>query len=138
MNVLINCVEMNKSFPTRLVMLSLLSGAAIAAEPSTPSTGRLLLGLIFMVVLIFVGAWLIRRAPQLNSQGVIKVVASTAVGTRERVVLLQVGQQQVLVGVTANQISHLHTLNENVELPVAAPLNFQEALQKVLKSNKST
>ncbi len=118
--------------------LILMSTATLAAEPATPSMGRLLLGLVFMVLLIFVGAWLVRRAPNLHSQGAIKVLASTSVGTRERIVLLQVGSQQVLVGVTAAQITHLQTLNENIDVETSTPMSFHEALQKVLKGSPKT
>jgi len=52
------------------------------------------------------------------------------------VVLLQVGQQQVLVGVTDAQITHLQTLSENIEIPAGSTLSFQDTLQKMLKGNR--
>lgn len=112
--------------------------SVLAAEPATPSVGRLLLGLLFMVALIFIGAWLIRRAPHINAHGAIKVIASTSLGTRERVVLLQVGPHQLLVGVTAHSITPLQTLSENIELPASALPSFQETLNKILKGNRSS
>jgi flagellar protein FliO/FliZ len=121
-----------------VLTLSCFPSMVYAAEPNTPSVGRLLLGLLFMIVLIFVGAWLVRRAPNLHAQGAIKIIASTSVGTRERIVLVQVGEQQVLVGVTAATITHLQTLANNVDLPATAPLNFQETLQTILKGTKAT
>jgi flagellar protein FliO/FliZ len=51
---------------------------------------------------------------------VIKVVASRAVGSKERIVLVDVGQQQLLLGVTAMQIQTLHAFGSPVvEIPDA-------------------
>lgn len=42
----------------------------------------------------------------------IRIVASRAMGSKERIVLVDVGDQQLLLGVTAMQIQTLHTFRE--------------------------
>lgn len=69
-------------------------------------------GLGLVIFLILVSAWLLRRFNQLSlSQGNrLKVLGGLSVGTRERVVLLQVGEKQLLLGVAPGRVETLHVL----------------------------
>jgi flagellar protein FliO/FliZ len=74
------------------------------------------LGLMFVVGLILLAAWLIRRTgalPMMTGQA-IKVVAALSVGAREKVVLVDVGGKQILLGVAPGRISTLQTFDEPV------------------------
>ncbi len=122
----------------------LLALPAMAAEPaaSMSSTGmgaqmtKLLLGLLLVIGLIFLLAWLLRRMQQLNprSNQAIKLISTQALGPRERLVLVQVGSEQVLVGLSAGRITPLHVLKEPVHLPDAEPANpeFAQRLMELL------
>jgi len=117
---------------------------AMAAEPAAnmSSTGmggqmtKLLLGLLLVIGLIFLLAWLLRRMQQLNprSNQAIKLISTQALGPRERLVLVQVGSEQVLVGLSAGRITPLHVLKEPVHLPDAEPANpeFAQRLMELL------
>ncbi|WP_165856675.1 flagellar biosynthetic protein FliO [Marinobacter sp. JSM 1782161] len=94
--------------------------AAEAATSNGPdSLGSLLtlaLGLLAVIALIFGCAWLVKRMNGLsgmNSQA-IKIVSVMSVGARERIVLIEVGGTQILVGITANTIRTLHVFDEPV------------------------
>ncbi|WP_407291399.1 flagellar biosynthetic protein FliO [Stutzerimonas zhaodongensis] len=128
-----------------LTILSLfLAVPAMAAEPATnmSSAGmggqmtKLLLGLLLVIGLIFLLAWLLRRMQQLNprSNQAIKLISTQALGPRERLVLVQVGSEQVLVGLSAGRITPLHVLKEPVHLPDAEPANpeFAQRLMELL------
>jgi len=70
---------------------------------------QLLAGLGVVIAAILLVAWLVRRlgAGSVNN-GKLRVVAGLALGQRERVVLIQVGDEhQVLLGVTPGQIRKL-------------------------------
>lgn len=69
-----------------------------------------LLGIIFM---IFALGWIVRRMGGLRAMGVrdMKVVAALPVGNRERVAVVQVQGKQFLLGITTQQITHLHTFD---------------------------
>ncbi|MCW3150311.1 flagellar biosynthetic protein FliO [Stutzerimonas stutzeri] len=122
----------------------LLALPALAAEPATSMSStdmgaqlsKLLLGLLLVVGLIFLLAWLLRRVQQLNPRGtqVIKLVSSQALGPRERLVLVQVGSEQVLIGLSAGRITPLHVLKEPVHLPDSEPANpeFAQRLMELL------
>ncbi|KJH80984.1 flagellar biosynthetic protein FliO [Pseudomonas sp. KSR10] len=128
-----------------LSFLSLLLALPVmAAEPTTSmsTTGmgtqmtKLLLGLLLVIGLIFLLAWLLRRMQQLNPRGnqAIKLISSHALGPRERLVLVQVGSEQVLLGLSAGRITPLHVLEEPVHLPDAEPANpeFAQRLMELL------
>lgn len=71
-----------------------------------------ILGLILVIVIIVAVAWLLRRVSQLHAgaQSALKVVASLSLGARERVVLMQVGDRQLLLGIAPGNIHTLHVL----------------------------
>ena len=110
---------------------------------STPvTTGALLqtlLGLILVVSIIAFLAWLLRRTGrfQMSANGELKIIASLALGPRERAVLLQVGKQQLLVGITTQQIRTLHILDENVSTEPKRSekisSSFAEKLQHIMQ-----
>ncbi len=122
----------------------LLALPAMAAEPSANMSGvdvggqltKLLLGLLLVVGLIFLLAWVLRRMQQLNprSNQAIKLISSHALGPRERLVLVQVGSEQVLLGLSAGRITPLHVLAEPVLMPDAEPANpeFAQRLMELL------
>lgn len=70
------------------------------------------LGLAFVVAMIFGCAWLARRfgLQAGGSSRLLKVVASAMVGQRERVVVVEVGGQWLVLGVAAGQVRALHNM----------------------------
>ena len=70
------------------------------------------LGLAFVVAMIFGCAWVARRfgLQQTGSGRLLKVVSSAMVGQRERVVVVEIGGQWLVVGVAAGQVRALHSM----------------------------
>src|SRR5476651_706795 len=99
-----------------------LAQAAAAAPVVSSGIGgqltQLVLGLLLVVGLIFVLAWLMRRVQRIgpgNGQ-VIEMIGSRALGPRDRLMLVQVGNEQILLGVTPGRITPLHVLKEPVQV----------------------
>ena len=117
--------------------------AAAAAQAGTgmaAQLGQLALGLLLVVGLIFLLAWLLRRVQQLGPRGgqVIQLVATQALGPRDRLVLVQVGGEQILLGISAGRIAPLHVLKEPVplaEAQAASPV-FAKHLMDLLGKDK--
>lgn len=66
-----------------------------------------------ILLLILCAAWLVRRlgfAPQARNNKLLNVKASCQVGQRERVVIVEVDNTWLVLGVTAQQVTPLHTL----------------------------
>ena len=124
--------------------------SALAAEPAAtaaaaaPAAGsvsgqltQLVLGLLLVIGLIFFLAWLLRRVQQAGLAGkgqVIELIGSRALGPRDRLVLVQVGSEQILLGLTPGTITPLHVLKEPVQVPSAeqATPEFAQRLMELL------
>lgn len=94
--------------------------------PTTPSLFGAVFALLLVLALIVGMGWLLKRLPGSGfrpSEG-LKLVTSLNVGARERLVVVEVNGQQLLLGVTANGITTLHVLPE--PLPVAAAHDFKQ------------
>lgn len=115
-------------------------GRADFPDPvSLGALGQLLLGLTLVVGVILLLAWLLRRVNGIPAQGQgMKVLAALPLGQRERAVLVQIGQEQLLLGVAPGRVSLLARFDEPVvdsaELRGAA---FAERLQQVLGRGQS-
>lgn len=73
-------------------------------------------GLLAVIAIIYGCAWIIRRMngmTGMNNQA-IKVVSVMALGARERIALIEVGGQQILVGITPSTIRTLKVFEEPV------------------------
>lgn len=100
--------------------ISLASPALHAAEPlPAVSDGlfQMLVGLAVVVAMLLGCLWLIKHlsTPRGAARG-LKVLGAVAVGTRERVVLVEIADKVLVLGVTTAQINALHTL-QATELP---------------------
>jgi flagellar protein FliO/FliZ len=123
---------------------ALLAAAAAPAQkigqhaPSTPGIGGALVGLILVLGLILGMAWLLKRLPGVG-MGIrpsehLRVVSMLSVGAKERVLVIEVGKEQLLIGVSAGGITALHTLPEPlVVAPAPTMPNFAELLAKRLR-----
>ncbi|KAA8555459.1 MULTISPECIES: flagellar biosynthetic protein FliO [Pseudomonas] len=114
--------------------------AQVAAAPVGGSVGgqltQLVLGLLLVVGLIFVLAWLMRRVQSIgpgNAQ-VIEMIGSRALGPRDRLVLVQVGEEQILLGITPGRITPLHVLKTPVPTTQSQPATpeFAQRLMELL------
>lgn len=78
--------------------------------------GQVMFGLLVVLASIVLIAWLARRfgAGSFLGSGEMKVVASVAVGTRERAVMIDVAGQQMLLGVAPGRVNLLHVFDEPV------------------------
>lgn len=94
-----------------------------ASMQPTDYFGQIVISLVLVLVIIFFSAWMLRRFGRYPgvADGQLKVLGALSVGQRERILLLQVGDEQILVGVTSSRISKLH----NLENPIVAPKNVE-------------
>lgn len=126
-----------------------VSTPAIVHASSAPSmiTGsagaqllQLLLGLVLVVGLIFLLAWLVRRVQQVGprSNQAIRLVSSQALGPRDRLVLVQVGEEQILLGLSPGRITPLHVMRQPVHAAESEPAQpeFAQRLLELLNKDK--
>ncbi|MGY4526394.1 flagellar protein FliO/FliZ [Pseudomonas sp. TE21394] len=117
---------------------------AAATPTSTPAAApgslggqlaQMVFGLLLVVGLIFFLAWLLRRMQGTAVKGgqVIEIVGSRAIGPRDRLLLVQVGKAQILIGHTPGSIEALHVLAEPVEVPENARQATPEFAQRLME-----
>jgi flagellar protein FliO/FliZ len=101
---------------------------------------RLVISLVFIVALILACAWIARRTGWTRGAGSqqFKVLSTQSLGARAYITMVEVEDARLVLGVTANNISLLHTLPPS-ESPGAIspdrpdPPTFASALGKVLR-----
>lgn len=106
----------------------LIAFAAVGAETAN-ATARAVssvdlmswsLGLVAVLALFFLCVWGLRKAAGfggVNDAGKMRVLGAVALGMREKVVLVQVGKTQLILGVTPGRIETLHVLEGDDCLP---------------------
>lgn len=94
------------------------------------------LGAILLLILII--GWLVKRlgfAPKNSRNNLLNVRASCSLGARERVVVVEVDNQYLVLGVTSQNISHLHTFTAppSEAEPVAKKQDFSQIFKQVVQ-----
>ena len=89
--------------------------AATEVLPAPVGAGsvlQVLLGLAVVLGMVFAAAWVMRRFnPNVATGGnALRIVAGTAVGNRERVLLLEVNDTWLVVGVAPGRVCGIHSM----------------------------
>ena len=102
---------------TQLDTAANVSSTSGSSASSIATLSSMVGGLIVVLVLIFFLAYLVKRFNLVpSSQGVLKTIAVTPLGQKEKLVLVEVDGQQYLLGVTPNQVSLVDKLAQPVEV----------------------
>jgi flagellar protein FliO/FliZ len=118
------------------------AGSELAA-PSIDALTLLGLGgsLVLVIAAILFAGWAYSRVRGLNSgpSTVISVLAAKPLGPKERIVLVQIGDQQLALGVTQGSLNTLHVFDEHViELPKNLPsIPFANKLRGAFEEMRS-
>ena len=140
--------------PASLVLSALtFSGLCRAATdaPAIPDPiagfGQMLFGLALVLGILAVSVWLLKRfSSPIRGSGFLRVLGVTAVGPREKVVLLEVGEKVLMLGVTSNNVRTLHVFERSelplVPAPAASPAttlaaSFANRLAQALKGRRN-
>ena len=126
------------------VPFAVLAAEPVATTAAAPAVGggvagqltQLVLGLLLVLGLIFFLAWLLRRVQQAGPAGkgqVIELIGSRALGPRDRLMLVQVGNEQILLGLSPGTITALHVLKEPVEVPGGTEKATPEFAQRLME-----
>lgn len=104
----------------KATLLLVLCAAISTAHAAEAETAMMPLGAIlqsFFALLIVLGviagaAWLLKRTQRLQgtATNILKNVSAVAVGPKERVVVVEVGDTWLVLGVAPGQVQALHTL----------------------------
>ena len=116
------------------------SSAGDEASPRLPAEAlaEIALALIAIVVLICVIGWLVKRFSGLSPHRsqFLKTIAVMPLGSRERIAVIEVGQRQIVVGITPSQITTLLELDKPLDIPPAGG-EFARKLQSLLHRDQN-
>ncbi len=106
--------------------------APAAAPPVITPAGsilQMLTGLVIVLLLLAGVVWMLRRMGTLRQQGpgAMRVLGAVAVGQRERVVLIEVAQTWLFVGVAPGSVNALHSMPKSAELPTHSSMPLPQS-----------
>lgn len=132
-----------------ILVLSLLLPLRALAQSNTvsASTGllQIFLALAFVIALMLLLAWLFKRVGPINNSNKlpVNIIGGISIGNRERVMVIEVAGQWLVLGVTAQQINTLATMPkqelpaiESATNPLAAP--FSDWLKKTIEKRNTS
>ena len=100
--------------------------------------GSMILSLLMVLALIIVSAFVLKRFNLVQqSSEQLSIVTSLPLGAKERVVVVQVGQKQLLLGVTAHQVTLLESLTEPLIKSKSSTANVPFNIASFLSSKKT-
>ena len=131
-------------------LLSFMALAAEKEEPGklTPAMNdpmssaylmQLTVGLLVVILAIVVLAWFARRLNRFSSSadGSMKILGGLTMGTRERIVLVEVESTRLVLGVSPGRIQALHVMpgQQGNEQPADVPA-FNEKLDSAMQAQR--
>ena len=107
---------------TAMLMLVASTAAADSAAPLKPPVGAVEIlsvgtSLVLVLGIILVVGWLYSRAQGIRggNNDAINIVAAQSLGPKERILVVDIAGEQLVLGMTSTQISALHVLKGRVE-----------------------
>ena len=139
-----------------ILVLTAVSSPVCATELATASTSvgladhsidtgfltQFVVGLAIVLLTVIALAWFLRRFGRLQSSadGTMQLIGGLALSTRERIVLVQVGKAQILLGVAPGRVDAIHVLDEPIEnnkQHAPTESEFARRLKDVIWSHKA-
>lgn len=118
-----------------------LAGGGMSDPNMAGNLVQTTLGLLVVLLVIGAAAWAFKRfgGVHVGAQGRMKIIGGISLGTRERAVLLQVGEQQLVVGVSPGRVQTLHVLDTPIEIDdkPADTTSFSARLQAAVSNRKN-
>ena len=140
--------------PARLSLVALAAtgqaalaadGAAATPGPGLASVLQVSLGLAIVLAMVAAAAWLIRRlgVGMRLPDGVVRMRGGIAIGQRERVVVVEIRDTWLVIGVAPGQVRTLHALPKPPESEhagassAAAETSFARWLSRTLEKQRA-
>jgi flagellar protein FliO/FliZ len=120
-----------------LVLLAIQQSAVAAELNSAPQTGgamRVAFGLMIVLAVMALIAWAVNRIGpgNIGSSSAARIVGGVSVGNRERVVVIEVADRWIVVGVAPGQVNGI----ANIDIG-AAHLSVQQTRDIQIASNQT-
>lgn len=123
-----------------LYMLPVLAAtekvSALASPVGPAEVIKMVLGLLVVIAVLFLSLYGMKRFQQvkLAKGSHMKVLSGMNLSVRDRIVLLEVNEQQILVGVSPGRIQTLHVFSSADDKIKNDTPSFQASMQQALKT----
>jgi len=134
------------ALPAALLLIALPAAGADPppAPPLSPVSFSSLVQVLFALLLVLAAigffAWILRRlSPGYSATGGVKVVGGVMIGPRERLVVVEVGDTWLLLGVASGSVSLVHSMGRPQQPAASAaqtPAQFSRLLSQVIKQRR--
>ncbi|MCI2284604.1 flagellar biosynthetic protein FliO [Colwellia sp. MSW7] len=103
------------------------------------NASSMILSLLMVLGVIIISAIVLKRfnLTQQNSSQ-LKVIASLSLGAKERIVVVQIGDEQLVLGVSSQQINLLKNLETPIDVQVGKPLALSTNVLSFLQQNRNS
>ncbi len=123
--------------PPVMPVVNPVKSPEVGAAMVTSNPLTVVLGLMFVVAVILLLAWLARRmanVPLLGGQSM-RVLSTLSVGPRERVLVVDVAGKQFLLGVAPGRVNTLHAFDEAlIDSTTTGNTEFSNKLKQFLQA----
>lgn len=129
MIVRLNCLYL---FPLFFISANVFSASGIDSMMQTSSIWRMLLSLAFVIAMVPVALFAIKKlqgVQQKLGKSSISIISVQSLGAKEKLIVVELEQQRLLLGVTSNNISLLKTLSDK-DVEFSNYLNAPEVEKK--------
>jgi len=128
------------------VLFGIFYHSFVFAQEKSPEVGShvsggvnavsMILSLLMVLAVIVVSAYMLKRfnVIQNTTQG-LKVVASLPLTAKEKLVVVQVGEKQLLLGVTSQQINLIESLEQPLVIQNDPAVEQNSSIWNFLKNN---
>ncbi|MCP5245823.1 MAG: flagellar biosynthetic protein FliO [Burkholderiales bacterium] len=103
---------------------------------------KMIFSLVLVLVIIIAIAWMLKRFAIIptTATGPIKIVSAASVGQRERVVIVEIEDTWLVLGVAPGKVNTLHSMEKSASISSDKTLKiaggqFSEALNKSIEKN---
>ncbi len=108
------------------ILVLIIAGPAAAEPPGLVGSSEVIsmISSMFIVLAVIVAlGWLYSRSRLAVSgqKDVIQIVATRALGTKERLMVIDVAGKQLLVGMTSTSVQTLHVFDEAIDVEESLP-----------------
>ncbi|MGF1739654.1 flagellar biosynthetic protein FliO [Vibrio profundum] len=123
-----------------IIALALWPTLAYAATDKQLDLATTFGSLLLVIALILFLAWLLKRmkVPTLTNQKGLCVVRQLQVGQKERIMIIQAGDEQLLVGVTSQSIQLISKLDKPLTQEELESRSFATQLSQLFNKNDNT
>ena len=121
-----------------------VTSSPLAAPTTNPAVdpalaGRWLTGLLLVLALVFLCLWALKRLNQWSTpgKGQIRLLGGIPLGGREKLLIVEVGETQLVLGVSPGRVQTLHVLEGERRLKQSEGQSFARQLQQAVTRPKS-